>query len=53
MSVDLDVKNVTVRFGGIVAVNDATLFGQGRSDHRSDRPERCGQDHVLQRLHRA
>src|SRR3954463_3333347 len=29
MSVDLDVKNVTVRFGGIVAVNDATLFAKG------------------------
>ncbi|MGQ0843752.1 MAG: ABC transporter ATP-binding protein [Sporichthyaceae bacterium] len=29
MSVDLDVKNVTVRFGGIVAVNDATLYAKG------------------------
>ena len=29
MSVDLDVRNVTVRFGGIVAVNDATVFAKG------------------------
>src|SRR3954447_9666469 len=29
MSVDLDVQNVTVRFGGIVAVNDATLLAKG------------------------
>ena len=29
MSVDLDVQNVTVRFGGIVAVNAATLFAKG------------------------
>jgi ABC-type branched-subunit amino acid transport system ATPase component len=29
MSVDLDVKNVTVRFGGIVAVDNATLFAKG------------------------
>lgn len=29
MSVDLDVQNVTVRFGGIVAVNDATVFAKG------------------------
>ncbi|MGQ0625098.1 MAG: ABC transporter ATP-binding protein [Sporichthyaceae bacterium] len=28
MSVDLDVKNVTVRFGGIVAVNDATVYAK-------------------------
>lgn len=29
MSVDLDVRNVTVRFGGIVAVNDATVYAGG------------------------
>ena len=29
MSVDLDVQNVTVRFGGIVAVNEATVFAKG------------------------
>ena len=29
MSVDLDAKNVTVRFGGIVAVNDATVYAKG------------------------
>ncbi|WP_084671479.1 ABC transporter ATP-binding protein [Sporichthya polymorpha] len=29
MTVDLDVQNVTVRFGGIVAVNDATLYAKG------------------------
>jgi ABC-type branched-subunit amino acid transport system ATPase component len=27
--IDLDVKNVTVRFGGIVAVNDATVYAKG------------------------
>lgn len=31
MSVDLDVKNVTVKFGGITAVNDASVFAQGGS----------------------
>jgi ABC-type branched-subunit amino acid transport system ATPase component len=31
MSVDLDVRNITVRFGGIVAVNDATVFAKGGS----------------------
>ena len=29
MSVDLDVKDVTVRFGGIVAVNEATVYAKG------------------------
>jgi ABC-type branched-subunit amino acid transport system ATPase component len=29
MSVDLDVKDVTVRFGGIVAVNEATVYARG------------------------
>ena len=29
MSVDLDVRQITVRFGGIVAVNDATVFAKG------------------------
>ena len=28
-SVDLEVRNVTVRFGGITAVNDATVFAEG------------------------
>jgi ABC-type branched-subunit amino acid transport system ATPase component len=28
-TVDLDVRNVTVRFGGIVAVNDATVYARG------------------------
>jgi ABC-type branched-subunit amino acid transport system ATPase component len=29
MTVDLDVKNVTVKFGGITAVNDATVYARG------------------------
>jgi ABC-type branched-subunit amino acid transport system ATPase component len=29
MSIDLDVQNVTVKFGGITAVNDATLYARG------------------------
>jgi ABC-type branched-subunit amino acid transport system ATPase component len=29
MSVDLDVQNVTVRFGGIVAVNEASVYAKG------------------------
>src|ERR1700760_3841726 len=29
MSLDLDVRNITVRFGGIVAVNDATVYAKG------------------------
>ncbi len=28
MSMDLDVRNMTVRFGGIVAVNDATVYAR-------------------------
>jgi ABC-type branched-subunit amino acid transport system ATPase component len=28
-SIDLDVRNVTVRFGGIVAVNDASVYAKG------------------------
>src|SRR5258706_14464393 len=31
MSVDLDVRQITVRFGGIVAVNDGTVFAKGGS----------------------
>jgi len=27
--IDLDVRNVTVRFGGIIAVNDATVYANG------------------------
>ena len=29
MTVDLDVRNVTVRFGGITAVNDASVYAKG------------------------
>ena len=29
MTVDLDVKDVTVRFGGIVAVNEASVYAKG------------------------
>src|SRR5436190_7858 len=45
--IDLDVKNVTVRFGGIVAVNDATIYAKGgeiREVNRraEDAMSRCG-----------
>ena len=40
------------RFGGIRAVNGATMQRRGGLDHRADRPQRRRQDHALQRDHR-
>ena len=49
----LEVTGVTVKFGGITAVDQASLPGRARFDHRPDRPERRRQDHAVQRHHRA
>ena len=34
----IKVENITVRFGGVIAVNDVSIHVK---DHRSDRPKRC------------
>ena len=48
----LSVDGLTMRFGGIVAVNDLS-FGAGASEnHRADRTERRRQDHGVQLHHR-
>ncbi len=45
----LEVDDVTLRFGGVVALNDVSFTpAQGR-DLRADRPERRRQDDLLQR----
>ena len=45
----LEVDDVVVRFGGVTAVDHATLRGRGRPGHRPDRAQRRRQDHLLQR----
>ena len=42
----LKVEHLTMRFGGLVAINDAVLRGRARRDHRAHRPERRRQDHA-------
>ncbi len=49
----LEVRDVTVRFGGNVALDAGQHPRRARLHHRADRPERRGQDHPLQRHHRA
>ena len=43
---------LTRRFGGLVALDAARPRGARGRDPRPDRPERLGQDHLLQRHHR-
>ena len=45
-------REITVRFGGHVAVDAVDLTVAAGRDHRPDRPERRRQDHHLQRHHR-
>ena len=48
----LSVEHLSMRFGGIVAVDDLS-FNAGRAqDHRADRAERRRQDHGVQLHHR-
>ena len=46
------VEHLTMRFGGLVAVDDLSFDGAARRDHRADRPERRRQDHRVQLHHR-
>ena len=44
----LKVENVTMQFGGVIAVDNLNLE-VNRGDRLPDRTERGGQDHSLQR----
>ena len=48
----LKVEHLSMKFGGLMAINDSDLRGQARRHHRADRPERRRQDHGLQLHHR-
>ena len=52
MSPILEVQNVTMRFGGIVANRDVSFTGQTRRGHRPDRPQWRRQDDDVQLHHR-
>ena len=45
----LGVRDVTVRFGGLTALDDVSLTAGGPPGHRDHRPERRGQDHAAER----
>ena len=47
----LDVAGVTVRFGGLMALERRDDHGRSRADHRAHRSERCREDDVVQRDH--
>ena len=49
----LEVSDVSVRFGGLQALERRLGRGRDRLRHRAHRPQRRGQDHALQRRHRA
>ena len=49
----LEVDAATVRFGGNVALDAVSLEAEPGVGHRAHRPERRGQDHAVQRDHRA
>ena len=44
----LDAVNITKQFGGLTAVNDVTFTPAGEVDRLDHRPQRRGQDDVLQ-----
>ena len=48
----LSVTGLTMRFGGLKAVDDLSFEARGRRHHRRDRPERRRQDHGVQLHHR-
>ncbi len=47
----LRVEHLTMRFGGLLAINDLTFHRGARPDHRADRAERRRQDHGVQLCH--
>ncbi len=47
----LDIDEVSVQFGGLLAVDGATLSVRGRLRHGAHRAERRGQDDAVQRHH--
>ncbi len=48
----LEATDLTVDFGGFRALDHASLRASHRRDRRSDRSQRCRQDHARQRHHR-
>ena len=48
----LTVEHLTVRFGGVIAVNDVQLRGPPGRGRRAHRAQRRGQDHRHRRRHR-
>ena len=48
----LAVEHLTMRFGGLVAVDDLSFDARRARDHRADRAERRRQDHGVQLHHR-
>ena len=48
----LRVEHLTMRFGGLVAVDDLSFDGAAGQYHRADRAERRRQDHRVQLHHR-
>ena len=48
----LQVENVSKRFGGLLAVDEASFTAEAGTHHRADRPERRRQDHAVLDHHR-
>ena len=48
----LETKDLTVKFGGLTALDSVSFEHQARRDPRADRAQRRGQDDLLQRDHR-
>ena len=48
----LEARGLTKHFGGVVALDHLDLAVAEQRDPRPHRPQRLGQDHVLQRRHR-
>ncbi len=44
----LDVRELGIDFGGLTAVDGFKPDDRPHRDHRSDRPQRCRQDHGVQ-----
>ena len=46
---ELEVRGLSLSFGGNAALTDVSLHAAARGDRRHHRPERCGQDDALRR----